>query len=409
MPILSLFKLVYIHVFCKMKPQEIQQLRAGTKGAAQSVHFNNAGSSLPPDVVVETVMAYLREEAVYGGYETEAKYAGQLENVYKQIAKLINAHQDEIAIVENASIAWHLAFGGVDLKPGDEVITSEMEYVTNHIGFLNAEKNYGIKVMVVSNDAWGNFDPGMLEKVICGRTRLIAITHVPSAAGNILPVEEIGRIARRHGILYLVDACQSAGQLPLDVEAIGCDMLSVTGRKYLRAPRGTGFLYVRKTVQDQLRTWLLDGHSVASVDEHGYRLLDNARRFELYEKSRALMFGLGAAVSYALDLGLERIRDRIIYLAGVLRSRVSEVEGITVHDRGERLSGIVTFSVSGMDAAAVKAALAEKRINVSVGRAQSTLIYMNKHRLSTILRASVHYYNTEEEIEVLRQELCRML
>jgi cysteine desulfurase/selenocysteine lyase len=409
MPILSLFKLVYIHVFCKMKPQEIQQLRAGTKGAAQSVHFNNAGSSLPPDVVVETVMAYLREEAVYGGYETEAKYAGQLENVYKQIAKLINAHQDEIAIVENASIAWHLAFGGVDLKPGDEVITSEMEYVTNHIGFLNAQKNYGIKVMVVSNDAWGNFDPGMLEKVICGRTRLIAITHVPSAAGNILPVEEIGRMARRHGILYLVDACQSAGQLPLDVEAIGCDMLSVTGRKYLRAPRGTGFLYVRKTVQDQLRTWLLDGHSVASVDEHGYRLLDNARRFELYEKSRALMLGLGAAVSYALDLGLERIRERIIYLAGVLRSRLSEVEGITVHDRGERLSGIVTFSVSGMDAAAVKAALAEKRINVSVGRAQSTLIYMNKHRLSTILRASVHYYNTEEEIEVLRQELCRML
>jgi selenocysteine lyase/cysteine desulfurase len=409
MPILSLFKLVYIHVFCKMKPQEIQQIRAGTKGAAQSVHFNNAGSSLPPDVVVETVMAYLREEAVYGGYETEAKYAGQLENVYKQIAKLINAHQDEIAIVENASIAWHLAFGGVDLKPGDEVITSEMEYVTNHIGFLNAEKNYGIKVMVVANDAWGNFDPGMLEKVISGRTRLIAITHVPSAAGNILPVEEIGRIARRHGVLYLVDACQSAGQVPLDVEAIGCDMLSVTGRKYLRAPRGTGFLYVRKTVQDQLRTWLLDGHSVASVDEHGYRLLDNARRFELYEKSRALMLGLGAAVSYALDLGLERIRERVIYLAGVLRSRLSEVEGVTVHDRGERLSGIVTFSVSGMDAAAVKAALAEKRINVSIGRAQSTLIYMNKHQLSTILRASVHYYNTEEEIEVLRQELCRML
>ncbi|HWB93403.1 MAG TPA: aminotransferase class V-fold PLP-dependent enzyme, partial [Puia sp.] len=403
------FKLVYIHVFCKMQPKEIQQLRAGTKGAAQSVHFNNAGSSLPPDVVVETVMAYLREEAVYGGYETEAKYAGQLENVYKQIAKLINAHQDEIAIVENASIAWHLAFGGVDLKPGDEVITSEMEYVTNHIGFLNAGKNYGIKVMVVANDAWGNFDPRMLEKVISGRTRLIAVTHVPSAAGNILPVEEIGRIARRHGVLYLVDACQSAGQLPLDVEAIGCDMLSVTGRKYLRAPRGTGFLYVRKTVQDQLRTWLLDGHSVASVDEHGYRLLDNARRFELYEKSRALMLGLGAAVSYALDLGLERIRERVIYLAGVLRSRLSEVEGVTVHDRGERLSGIVTFSVSGMDAAAVKAALAEKRINVSIGRAQSTLIYMNKHQLSTILRASVHYYNTEEEIEVLRQELCRML
>jgi len=389
------------HEARQMTPHEIQKLRAATKGTAQYLHFNNAGSSLPPDTVLDTAIKYLEEEAICGGYETEAKYAAQLQNVYIQIAKLLNAHPDEIAIMENASIAWQLAFNGVDFKPGDEIITSEMEYVTNHIGFLNAKKNHGVEIVVVPDDEKGNFDPKALEKAISKKTRLIAITHIPSTAGNILPVAEIGQIARHHNILYLVDACQSAGQLPIDVDAIGCDMLSVTGRKYLRAPRGTGFLYVRKAVQGKLNTWLLDGHSVESVAENEFKLLDNARRFELYEKNRALTLALGAAVSYALDLGLDRIENRIKHLAGELRKKLASIKGVTVHDHGDYLSGIVTFSVADKDATTVKAALAEKKINVSIGRAPSTLLYMNRNHLTTVIRASVHYYNTEEEIESL--------
>ena len=393
----------------EISPREIRQLRAATKGTAQYLHFNNAGSSLPPDTVLDTTIKYLEEEAICGGYEIEAKYAGQLNDVYTKIAKLINAHSDEIAIMENASIAWQLAFNGVGFKPGDEVITSEMEYVTNLIGFLNAKKTHGIEIVIIPDDEEGTFDIKALDKAISEKTKLIAITHIPSIAGNILPVAGIGQIARRHNILYLVDACQSAGQLPLDVEAIGCDMLSVTGRKYLRAPRGTGFLYVRKTVQDKLHTWLLDGHSVESVHENEFKLLDNARRFELYEKNRALTLGLGAAVSYALDLGLDRIENRIRHLATHLREKLASVKGVIVHDRGDQLSGIVTFSVEGKDATAVKAALAEKKINVSIGRAHSTLIYMNRNQLTAIIRASVHYYNTEEEIAALCATLAAML
>lgn len=392
----------------KVQLHEIEELRAATKGTSQYIHFNNAGASLPPDIVLETVLNYLKEEAVCGGYEAEAKYAAELQNVYTQIAKLLNAHPDEIAIVENASTAWLLAFAGVDFKPGDEVVTSEMEYVTNYIGLLNAKKNYGTGIVVVPGDARGNFDLQALEEAISERTKLIAVTHIPSSAGNILPAEEIGRIARRHGVLYLLDACQSAGQLPLDVEAIGCDMLAVTGRKYLRAPRGTGFLYVRKQVQDRLRAWLLDGHSVTRVGIEDYQLLPNARRFELYEKSRALTLGLGAAVSYALELGLDRIEDRITHLAVVLRDKLKGMDNITVHDHGDKLSGIVTFSVKDKDAVAVKAALAEKRINVSVGRTQATPIYMSKNQLTIVVRASVHYYNTEEEIEALCDALTAM-
>lgn len=373
------------------------------------IHFNNAGSSLPPDSVLDTVLNYLKEEARIGGYEAEAKYANELNNVYSQIAKLINAQEDEIALVENASMGWHLAFNGIDFKPGDEVITSEMEYVTNHIGFLNLQNQKGIKTIVIPNDADNNFEITALENAINKRTKLITITHIASTAGNILPVAEIGKIARRNNILYLIDACQSVGQLPLDVEAIGCDMLSVTGRKYLRAPRGTGFLYVRKRVQDQLRLFFLDGRSVTKVGETEYKLQDNARRFELYEKNRALVLGLGVAVGHAFELGLDWIAQRIGVLSTLLRNKLTSIGQVTVHDKGDHLSGIVTFSVAGMEAETIKKALDEKNINVSIGRAHSTIIYMNKHQLATVVRASVHYYNTEEEIEIFCETLSRII
>ena len=384
-----------------MKKEEIQRIRAATRGTAYSKHFNNAGSSLPPDLVVDTVISYLNEEAMHGGYETEARYSSQLERVYTLIARLLNASAEEIAIVENASTAWHIAFNGIDFEKDDEVITSEMEYTTNMIGFLNLKKSHGIQIKVVPNDARGNFSMPAFEELITSRTKLIAITHIPSTAGNILPVAEIGKVARRQGILYLLDACQSAGHVPLDVEAIGCDMLAVTGRKYLRAPRGTGFLYVRREVQDRLKLLFMDGRSIDWVSQENFKTRDDARRFELYEKNRALVLGLGAAVEYALGVGLDRIADRIQMLAALLRRRLADIDGVTVHDRGDQLSGIVTFSVGDVESAVVRERLAEKKINVSIGKAVSTLVYMNRRHLDSVVRASVHYYNTEEEVESL--------
>jgi cysteine desulfurase/selenocysteine lyase len=388
-----------------LSQQEIQQLRAETKGTTQKLHFNNAGASLPPDVVVDTVINYLSEEATQGGYETEAKYSAELENVYALIARLINAHKDEIAIVENASTAWGLAFNGIDFKPGDVIITSEMEYVTNLIGFLHAKQQHGIEIKVIPNDEQGNFSLIALEEAISPQVKLIAITHIPSTAGGMIPIIEIGKIARKHNILYLVDACQSAGQIPVDVQEIGCDMLSVTGRKYLRAPRGTGFLYVRKEIQHLLKPIFMDSHTADLVNQQEFKIQDNGKRFELYEKSRALTLGLGKAVEYALNIGVDKIWLRIQYLASLLREQLSNINGVTVHDFGAQQCGIVTFSVDGIDSNLVKTKLLEKNINVSVGKAVSTLIYMDKNHLTSIVRASVHYYNTEEEIGVLCEEV----
>lgn len=388
--------------------EEIQKLRAETRGTAGKIHFNNAGASMPPDVVVETVISYLTEEAINGGYETEAKYKDELDNTYNLIAQLINADADEIAIVENASMAWGLAFNGIDFKAGDEIITSEMEYVTNLIGFIHLKKTCGVELKIIPNDEHGNFMFTAFEQAITGRTRLIAVTHIPSSAGGMIPIIEIGKVARQRNILYLVDTCQSAGQIPLDVKEIGCDMLSVTGRKYLRAPRGTGFLFVRKPVQDKLKLLFTDGFSAPNVSLDNYEPRNDARRFELYEKNRALTLGLGKAVEYALNIGVDRIWQRVQYLAEETRKQLRAINGITVHDTGDQQCGIVTFSVKGMDSTVVKTKLEEKNINLSVGKAISTLIYMDKNHLSSILRASVHYYNTEDEIKTLCDELVAL-
>ena len=213
-----------------------------------------------------------------------------------------------------------------------------------------------------------------------------------------MPVIEIGKIARRHHILYLVDACQAVGQIPVNVQEIGCDILSATGRKYLRGPRGTGFLYVRKEIQDSLKILFMDGHTAQLINENAFEIRNDARRFELFEKNRALTIGLGKAIEYALNIGVGRIWQRIQYLAAEMRRQLGEIDGITVHDTGEHKGGIVTFSVCGMGSSHVKSGLAEKKIHVSVGLDKSTLIYMNRNSLNTVVRASVHYYNTEEEI-----------
>lgn len=385
--------------------QEVEQFRKDTRGTTQKIHFNNAGTSLPPDLVVDAVVDYLREEALLGGYEIEAKYQQQLEHTYTLIARLINAQPDEIALVENASMAWGLAFNGIDFKKGDVILTSEMEYVTNHLGFLHAQKKHGVIIHAIPNDEYGNFSLQALEAAITPRTRLIAITHIASTAGGMTPIVDIGKIAKKHGVLYLVDACQSAGHVPLDVDEINCDILSVNGRKYLRAPRGTGFLYVRKEVQDSLTPFFMDGHSARLLNEEEYEVRNDCRRFELYEKNRALTLGLARAVEYAMNIGVDRIWQRIQRLAGYMRQQLKDLEFITVHDSGNEQCGIVTFSVDGIDSELVKDQLLEKDINVSVAKAKSTLLYMNRRQLSSIVRASVHYYNTEAEI----QELCRAL
>jgi selenocysteine lyase/cysteine desulfurase len=237
--------------------------------------------------------------------------------------------------------------------------------------------------------------------MIDDRVKLISITHIPTNGGLVNPVEEIGAIARANDILYLVDACQSAGQLSLDVNAIQCDLLSATGRKWLRGPRGVGFLFVSSRILESLHPPMIDLFSATWVAVDRYELRKDARRFENWESNYAAKLGLGSAIDYALNIGLDNIETEVGRLAALFRARLGEIDGVSVHDIGRRKCGIVTFSVAGVDPAEIESRLRDNKIHVSVSSPASTLIDATRRELPDLVRASVHYYNQEAEIDAL--------
>jgi cysteine desulfurase / selenocysteine lyase len=379
-------------------PIDIAQARRDTPAAARVLHFNNAGAALMPAPVLQAHLRHLQLEAEIGGYEAAAAANDRSEAIYDSIARLLNADRTEIALVENATAAWDMAFYSIGFEAGDRILTAEAEYASNYIAFLQVARRSGAVVEVVPSDAAGELDVEALERMIDQRVKLIAITHVPGNGGLVNPAAAVGRIARAHGILYLLDACQSVGQMPIDVTAIGCDMLSAPGRKYLRGPRGTGFLYVRRAVLDLLEPPFLDLQAVTWFDPDRYEMRPDARRFENWERNVAGLLGLGAAVDYALGWGLTDIEGRIGKLADELRRRLAEIPGVSIRDRGRRRCGIVTFTAEGKPARDIVAALRQQRINSHPSGPGSTLLDARARRLPDLVRASVHYYNTEEEV-----------
>lgn len=384
---------------------DIARARAETPSCAKVAHFNNAGAALMPRAVLDAQIDHLRLEGEMGGYEAAAAAADKIAEAYAAVARLLNCTTEEVALVENATVAWNQAFHAFDFQPGDRILTAEAEYAANYIAYLKVARDRGAVVEVVPSDESGQLSLPELEAMIDDRVKLISVTHVPTNGGLVNPAPEIGKLARAAGIPFLLDACQSAGQLPLDVEELGCDLLSVTGRKYLRGPRGSGFLYLRKAMLERLEPPMPDLHAAEWIARDRYELRPDARRFENWEFNYAAVIGLGVAVDYALGWGLEAIEDRVVKLAHHLRLRLDEELGLPVYDLGRRKCGIVTTALPGIEAAEVRRRLGAQGINSSHSTPGSTRIDAEKRRLPDLLRLSVHYYNSEDEIDRLIQAL----
>jgi len=372
-----------------------------TPGKAQVIHFNNAGASLMPQPVIDAQRDHLELEAVMGGYEAAAARKIEIDQVYHSIARLLNAKRPEIALVENATVGWAMAFYSIPFQAGDRILTAEAEYASNYLAYLQLSQQKGVEIDVIPSNQQGSVCLDSLANMIDDRVKLIAVTHVPTNGGLVNPVIEIGKIAREHNILYLVDACQSVGQMPVDVQAMQCDFLSVTGRKYLRGPRGSGFLYVREAIIESLHPPIIDLHSATWLSKDRYQLAKDASRFENWEFNYSAVLGLGAAVDYALDIGLDRIYKRIVELADQLRTGLRDINGVTLRDIGDHQCGIVSFIIDHVDADDALRQLRADKINVSVSRPASTLLDAQKRQLPDLIRASVHYFNDEREVGVL--------
>ncbi|WP_438816529.1 aminotransferase class V-fold PLP-dependent enzyme [Taklimakanibacter deserti] len=380
---------------------DLKKIRADTPAVARRAYLHNAGAALMPRPVVAAIKDHIDLEAEIGGYAAAGRESARCEAVYDSVARLLNAAPEEIALVENATVAWQMAFYSLDFAQGDRILTAEAEYAANYVAFLQMAKRKGVVIDVVPSDATGELDLEALERMIDARVKLIAMTWVPTNGGLTNPAAAIGRIARAHGILYLLDACQALGQMPADVEALGCDMLSGTGRKFLRGPRGTGFLYVRKSLLGRLEPPMIDHYAAPWVARDRYELRPDARRFENWENNYAARLGLGAAIDYALALGLGEIEKRCQGLSARLRAGLEAIDGLSVLDLGRSPSAIVSFTIDGIDAREVVRKAAEAGITIGASDPASTRIDAENRRLSAIVRASPHYYNTEQEVDRL--------
>ena len=375
----------------------LERIRAETPGIGHGVHLLACGSALMPQPVVDAIVDHTRLEAEIGGYEAHAARLDTLEAVYTKTAAHIGAQPHEIALVENATVAWCQVFYSMPLRAGQRILTCESEYASNYIAFLQRAKRDGVVIDVIPSDESGAVDVAALEAAIGPDVGLIAITWIPTSGGLVNPAAQIGRVARAHGVPYLLDACQAVGQLQIDVAEIGCDFLSATGRKFLRGPRGTGFLYVAEPWTQRLEPVMLDLYAATWVARDRYEVRPDARRFENWENAYALRAGLGAALDYADAIGMDRIEARVAALADLCRDAIGAQSGLTVRDLGTHRCGIVSVQAAGDPDVLVKA-MAEKGFALGTSSPNSTRIDFERRDLPTLIRIAPHYYNTEDEV-----------
>lgn len=388
--------------------QQLSRLRTDTPAFAATpagmpglIHLNNAGAALPPMPVLRAMQDYLSLEARAGGYETADAKATEIAGFYDAFARLVHARPHNIAFAASATDAYARALSAIPFRPGDSILTTENDYVSNQIAFLALQKRFGIQLFRARDTAQGGVDVDDFEQLLKKhRPVLAAVTHVPTNSGLVQPVETIGKICRAHGVWYLVDACQSAGQMALDVERIGCDFLSATLRKFMRGPRGAGFLYASDRVLEAgLEMLLPDMRSADWTGPDEYRTVPSARRFEYWEASPALVLGSKAAAEYALAVGMDWIETRVKKLAGLTRERLRALPGVQVLDKGPELCGIVTAHAAHWEPKQLMEKLRAENIHCRVSPLLVAQIDFPRKGVSWALRVSPHYYNTEEEIE----------
>jgi cysteine desulfurase/selenocysteine lyase len=382
-------------------PLDLERLRADTPGCEHVAHLNNAGAALSPSPVVDAVVDYTRLEARMGGYEAEVAAAGAIEAAHASVARLIGVDPLDVALTQSDTAAWTKAFWGLALggwfSSGGRVMVDRAAYNSHYMSLLQARECFGISIEVIRSTDDGSLDLDDLDRRLDGAVSMVTATHVGTHRGLVNPVSEVGARARAAGVPFFLDACQSAGQLEVNVATIGCDVATGTGRKLLRGPRGTGWLFVAPEWSERMRPPGIDSGSAIWLDEDRYELKDRARRFEEFETSYAARLGLGVAVDYALTIGIPLIAERINHLAEGLRQALGDI-GAEVHDGGSKRSAIVTFTLAGHDPISIRESLSAAGINVWVSDAPGARLDMEQRGLSAAVRVSPHAYNSEDEI-----------
>lgn len=387
--------------------QEVQTFRNETTGTSNVIHLNNAGSGLMPDIVTKAQLDHIKLESEIGGYEASAMKASAVLNFYTQAAKLFNCKPSNIAFAASATDAYTRALSSIPFQTGDVILTDCDDFVSNQIQFLSLQKRLGVKIVRINNATIGGVDLNDLEeKLQKYQPRLFAITHIPTNSGLVQPVNEISKIyqnyIRHHEgkTWYILDACQSVGQMKLDVADLGCDFLSITCRKFLRGPRGTGALYISdKALDAGLEPMFIDMRGAEWKQKDEYQQHPTAKRYEDWEFAYSTVLGSASAIEYCLAIGEDKIWQQVKLLSNRMRSQLTQIDKVRVLDKGPELCGLVTFHVQGSDPRLIVTELAKRKINVVASYRAFGIIDFDEKGVEWAIRASPHYYNTIEEID----------
>jgi len=388
---------------------DIQKLRSETPGCLRKAHFNNAGAALMPEPVVQAMRDHLDLELLQGGYEAADHASGEIRGFHQSVARLVGTRPENIAFTSSATNAYARALSCIPFKAGDTVLIANEDYVSNQLAFLAMVERFGIKLLRAPSAPEGGVDVAALETLArTHRPVLVSLTHVPTNTGLVQPVEAVGKICRDLDIPYLVDACQSIGQFPVDVEAIGCDFLSATFRKFLRGPRGAGFLYVSdRILQKGWYPLYIDLRGATWTGADNFTVREDAIRFEDWELPYALVMGSKVATTYAMEVGLEAIAARNRELTELIRNRLPEA-GWQDHDKGKMTSAIISATRPMEEPRQAVKILRDKDINTAIAFRQNAVIDFDAKGLNWILRISQHYYNTESEVDRLIEALAEI-
>ena len=387
--------------------EEIEKFRKATIGCENVNHLNNAGASLMPNVVTQAILEHIKLESEIGGYEAAALKANEIQDFYVQAGKLINCNASNIAFTASATDSYTRALSAIPFAAGDIILTDNDDFISNQIQFLSCKKRFGIKIVRINNATIGGVDlKDLEEKLFTLKPKLLAITHIPTNSGLVQSVKNIGEIYSRYEKIhgnkswYILDACQSAGQMKLDVEELKCDFLSITIRKFLRGPRGTGFLYISdKALQYGLEPLFIDMRGAEWIEKDEYKQQPDAKRFEDWEFAYALLLGSKVAIEYCLNIGEEKIWQQIKTLSNYMRSELTKINNVRVLDKGPEIGGLVTFTVNNSEPKYIVNELLKRKINVVPSFRNFAVIDFDEKGVTWAVRASPHYYNTLAEID----------
>ncbi len=384
----------------------LEVIRQDTLGCSDKIFLNSAGSSLMPKTVVDATVKFLHKEQELGGYAAVMQNSAQISQFYEETALLINTRPSNIAFVSSSTDGYAKALSSISFKEGDCIITTNDDYISNQIAFISLQKRYNIEIVRVANLPDHELDLDDFERLIKKHTpKLIAVTHIPTNSGLVQNVEGVGKLCKKYDILYLVDACQSVGQIRVDVEKINCDFLTATGRKFMRGPRGTGFLYVSdKALSQKMYPLFLDSIGAKWTAFDDYALNDTAKRFELFERPYAALLGFTEALRYANAIGMDQIENYNHMLADALRASLQK-NGFRVLDKGNRLSSIITFCQADGRVEKIHKILTENNVFFKENKKGDALIDFTSKNVDHAIRLSPHYFNTMEEMESVSQLL----